>query len=550
MRILLFLILTIIIKTTHSLSLAIDAEFMCLSIEWNHLPEAFLIYAQGKPTGQINPFSINLIRNLAAGVRYQGSPTLRIGGNSATLMWWSRSNVTRPPTTNLTVAPITLGLMDRIATATNSRLVPDISMLLPDPAVTTDFVKTGLLANINYRNLLAIELGNEPEIWVRKGFRPENWTYTSDYINEFITFTNKITNDIPTIPKTYFWGPAMSTMGNLTTFIASNQPSINGFSFHRYALSGCTDDPKLVNLPLLLQDPYPTSYNFLFNAVNAATTISGVGLNGKNLVAGEINSVSCGGVDGVSNVFGAAIWGLDNFLTLADLSIRKVCVHGAQGNFRSTAASDHSYGPWISDLHENVVNVRPIYYSMLFFNRIIGSANSTVRQANFTILDPTALPPQPVDASTTPTPPNIKLWLVKNGNGGYTFVILHKDLGLPAVDLLINATSLQVSGDNAAMVERMTAANVYSKTGIRVAGMTLDGSTDGRPVGKWQTEIVRANSADELYRITVDTGTVAVMYLAGAGPGGPVGATSFSARSSSCDSILVTMLLFICWMAL
>ncbi|TPX30159.1 hypothetical protein SmJEL517_g06213 [Synchytrium microbalum] len=511
----------------------VDAEFMCLSIEWNHLPEGFLLYAQGKPTGNLNTYSLNLIKNLAAGVKYQGSPTLRVGGNSATLMWWSRSTLLRPTTANLTVAPISLGLIDRIASATQSRVVPDISMLLQDPVAASEFVRDGILSNVNYKNLLAIELGNEPELWIKKAFRTGNWSYTTDYLTEFLSYTTRITNDVQTIPKTYFWGPAMSTNGNLTSFISSNQAAVSGLTFHRYALSGCTDDVRLVNVPLLLLDPQPNSYAFLKAAINLTNAEGALtGQDPKRLIAGEINSVSCGGADGVSNVFGAAIWGLDNFLTLANLNVYKVCVHGVQGDFKTNSTADHSYAPWVTDLHANVVHVRPVYYSMLLFNRIMGSANSTVRPLAFTIADSSGI----TNATATP---NVKIWLVHTVSG-YNVVILHKDLSLPAVNLVINAASIPFD-TGFAVVERMTAPSVYSRTGITISGMSLDESSDGRPVGTWQPETI-ASADGGIYRITVNTGSVAVLYLGGSGPSSPIGmASSANERHSRIMPLVVLM---------
>ncbi|KAG4217930.1 hypothetical protein PC116_g33590, partial [Phytophthora cactorum] len=49
---------------------------------------------------------------------------------------------------------------------------------------------------------------------------------------------------------------------------------------------------------------------------------------------GETNSVSCSGKSGISDTFGAALWGVDYVLLGASIGIRKTYFHlGAQSEY-------------------------------------------------------------------------------------------------------------------------------------------------------------------------------------------------------------------------
>ncbi|TPX36751.1 hypothetical protein SmJEL517_g01147 [Synchytrium microbalum] len=478
----------------------VPADFLALSVEWQQVIKSFMKYYRGTATNIPNPIMIRLLRNLAAEVNYASMPTIRVGGNSATIQWWNGSSLVRPNAASYPVSFRHFGAMETVAHNAGIKLVANIGMLNgTDPSAATDFIASGILANINYKNLLAIELGNEPELYVRNGRRDPTWDYFTQTPIEFQTYLASIAAAIPSMPTTnYFWGPAMTPTGNNQNFLAASLPAVNGISLHRYGIDGCNSSES-PSMNLLLADPTVNTYKFIRNDIINATAL-GHPLGTRQVIATEINSASCGGVANISNTFGAALWGVDTFLTLATNNFTKAFVHGLQGVYPKS--TPNSYAPWVQNLHNNSVIVMPIYYAMVQTNRILGGANAVVRAVHFSIVDTTGM------SDPTITTPNIKVYMVTRGTST-NIVVIHKDLGMPNVTVAIDVANIP-NDTGSAVLERMKAPSVYTSRDIRLAGYTLDWTSDGGFRGSRVSAVVTPTSGS--YYIGVYQGSVAVLY--------------------------------------
>ncbi|KAK1752954.1 hypothetical protein QBC47DRAFT_431198 [Echria macrotheca] len=175
------------------------------------------------------------------------------------------------------------------------------------------------------KNLLAIELGNEPEYWVKdkQPIASGTWNNVADRasqndwnirVGSAIGRTGIIQagnwNDAP--PQ---WGAA----GLIATENATVSQYVRHYAHHNYPGGSIQ---KLMTHSTTVQNVRG------FNADIAAALAVG-----KEYVLGETNSVSGGGAAGVSMTFGAALWTMDYSLRATVSNISRIYFHqGTIGN--------------------------------------------------------------------------------------------------------------------------------------------------------------------------------------------------------------------------
>ncbi len=98
----------------------------------------------------------------------------------------------------------------------------------------------------------------------------------------------------------------------------------------------------------------------------------------KEIVWGEGGTVSCGANNHpVGQMFVGILWGVDAFLESAVAGVTRVHLHGVPYNV---------YTP-LFKLPKGV-EIRPMYYSMLFVTKMIGGANSVIFKPFYTTSKP------------------------------------------------------------------------------------------------------------------------------------------------------------------
>ncbi|MGH2887969.1 MAG: hypothetical protein ACRDPA_35635 [Solirubrobacteraceae bacterium] len=108
----------------------------------------------------INPVLVQLIRNLTP----NQSPVLRIGGNSADQTWWPLPGVKRSPSIKTTLNSSWLATTRELAVRTGGRLILDLNLKL-DSAAEITAESQAFRTGIGTRNIAAMEIGNEPELY-------------------------------------------------------------------------------------------------------------------------------------------------------------------------------------------------------------------------------------------------------------------------------------------------------------------------------------------------------------------------------------------------
>ena len=291
---------------------------------------------------------VNLLSNLGPG-------TLRFGGNAVEHTGWSRSKRAKAEGEQAVLTPEDLDRMFAFAKAIGWRVILGLNLAHGDPARAADeaaYAVTGGGAQLS-----AIEIGNEPDLYVRAWhFRPPSWQY-QDFRNEFESYVHAIR---AREPRTPIAGPATAQGLGATWFpeFLKDEGSVIAFATqHLYPMSAAADigpdSPRYATIANMLSPASMQRVSEQVQQFAQATEAAHVRLR-----MGETNSASRGGKDGVSNVFAAALWGADYAFTLAE--------SGADGlNFHS-GFECRGYTPICRSGSEYVV--QPLYYGMLLFH--------------------------------------------------------------------------------------------------------------------------------------------------------------------------------------
>jgi hypothetical protein len=214
-------------------------------------------------------------------------------------------------------------------------------------------------------NLLAFEIGNEPDLFPRhfsrdQGHRRTTYCY-DDYLREYRAYRDALRKAIPNIG---FAGPDVADATDWVTRFAVDEGKDIKLLTHHYYREG--QNPNSSIDKLLHTDPKLAP---ILEKLRAASESSGVPYR-----ICETNSFSGGGKPGVSDTLTAALWVLDFMFVLAS--------EGCAGVNMETGVNQRgfisSYSP-IGDDEQGHYWAAPEYYGMLAFaqsgaGRMIGSA--------------------------------------------------------------------------------------------------------------------------------------------------------------------------------
>jgi len=249
---------------------------------------------------------------------------------------------------------------------------------------------------------------------------------------------------------------------DLVAFASTSKSVCKTVSIHSYPLSVCGGNT--VTLDQLMEDW--AGPNRVQSFKQLAIEINSLGIP---LVIGETNSVSCHGAAGVSDVFGAALWALDWLFNFASLNVQAVNFHGGIGHYTAI---------FYNDVSQLTPDVRPLYYGMYMF------ALATKRNSVL------------IDAPFTATDPLIKVWLLHDQDtSAVRVVVIHKNIHSTVaanITVFLDRT-LYANYDTVGSVIRLTAPSPYSVKQITVAGLTFDGTLDGKPIGHYSAEQVTSD---------------------------------------------------------
>jgi hypothetical protein len=448
---------------------AVPRSFFGLSTEYWTLPDY-------EPQVRLLERVLSLLH-----VRGGGPMILRIGGDSADHArwdpgaWWMPRWVFR-------ITPSWLADTRRLVDRMGLRVILDMNLVTGSPLGAAEWTRAAW-AELPHRSIVGLEIGNEPDIydrtfWIgalawgqRGGPLPARLT-AGAYRRDFESYARRlrpIARGVPLI------GPALANPRSDVSWIArllhARPPGLRMISIHHYALSACAP-PRAVT--------YPTIARVLSERASAGAALSVARAIRISHAAGmpirmtELNSVTCGGLRGVSNSFATALWAPDALFELLRAGIDGVNIH-----VRAYAINaPFTLGP-------RGLVARPLLYGMLMFARTLGADAHLIRLH--------------LDA---PASVHLKAWAVTLKGRILHVLLIDKGRRGARVALHLPATA-------PAQVERLLAPSVRATTGVTLAGQRLS------PSGAWvgTRTVQRVAPGRHGYEVTVPAGSEALLSV-------------------------------------
>ncbi|EJU00547.1 hypothetical protein DACRYDRAFT_108615 [Dacryopinax primogenitus] len=222
-------------------------------------------------------------------------------------------------------------------------------------------------------NLIALQLGNEPDLYSNNGKRDPNYGIP-DYMTDFAKVEGDLMAASGVQRKETLIGPSICcewqiddvlSAGYLTQF----SQGLRQVSVQHYPANNC----KLLGV-IQPSDIFPSYLNhtaaqtFVQPYLDAVPVVLGAG---KPFVMLETNTASCGGFLGVSDSFGATLWTLDLAFQLAWANFSTVLLH--------TSGTSVYYNPITpppgNETRTKQWNTGSTYYAMLAVAEMFGSSN-------------------------------------------------------------------------------------------------------------------------------------------------------------------------------
>jgi hypothetical protein len=322
------------------------------------VPRRFLgLSFEAAALGQLSRYAdrgdlVGLLRSLGPGV-------LRFGGITADEnVAWSDASTPRPAWASSAIGPAQLDALGALARRSGWQVLLTVGLAHDEPVAAAREVAAAHRAL--GANLAAVEIGNEPDSYGNHGFRQLPWI-AQGYEEEVSEYREAIAALTPNVPIA---GPDVSGSGVFPEWgeeeaLAQKPTLLTG---HHYPL-GCA------------QTPPPTIEALLSPAIrereaqSLATYLSVSDTYRIPFRVDETNSVSCGGVPGISDTFASTLW--------ATAYITQAMAAGAAGiNLQGNPTNCVGYTPLCAPdpaaLASGSLRAQPDWYALLLTSSLIG----------------------------------------------------------------------------------------------------------------------------------------------------------------------------------
>lgn len=435
-------------------TITVPPSFLGMSFDWNTAESWF-----GSTVTGTDPIFQQLLGNLMA---YSPSPfQIRISGDSS---YTGTINST-------TVVPFA-----QLAQNMNVHYILGLNLDL-DSVSLTQSQATAYAAAVPNNSIDAFEIGNEPDNYVSFGARGNNYGI-QPYLTERSTFMQAVQSAVPNVQR--FADPALASSGWLsgieTALLAGNMPG-NIVTQHSYL--ACFNSKSPYPLDQLLQ-PYAT-----YSAPKLWGTFATVAHQaGQNFRVGELNSFCQGGQPGLSNNFTSALWSVDTMFAFLANGVDGVNWHTSAGSsynaFNLNAVTKSGKTTY------TLSGVNPLYYGMLMFAQATGNGAKLLPISNLTNA-------------------NLDVWATIDNSGTVHVVAINKD------ETQTGTLQISVPGYTQGVALPLTASTYTATTGVRYAGQTFDGSTNGTIQGTQVTQTVTPSNG--VFSISVPTTSAILLNL-------------------------------------
>jgi hypothetical protein len=323
----------------------VPAEFLGLSFEMSSLAQI----ARYSDRGDF----VTMLRSLGPGV-------LRFGGVSAdTRIAWTDSTTPRPSWASGVIDVDDLDELAALANASGWHVILTLGIVHFEPRAAAREVAAAKAALGG--SLAGIELGNEPNAYALHAMRAEPWTFTQ-YAEQIAAYRSAIEAAASGVP---LLGPDTSGSSAFETWgpgeAVAEQPAV--LTGHHYPL-GCEQTNPAPSIASLLSEPIRLKeiasvrrYVAIAQAANLPFRLD------------ETNTVSCGGVAGISDTFASALWAAGFLPQVMDAGAIGVNMHGNPANCAG-------YSPVCAlgaeALSTGELVAQPEWYALLMLRGLVG----------------------------------------------------------------------------------------------------------------------------------------------------------------------------------
>jgi hypothetical protein len=382
---------------------------------------------------------VGLLRSLGPG-------TLRFGGITADQnVAWTDAASPRPAWASSAIGPAQLRAIGELARRSGWQVLLTVGLAHYEPSVAAREVAAAHRTLGPY--LAAVEIGNEPNAYGNHGLRELPWI-AQGYEEEVSNYREAIEALTPSVPIA---GPDVSGSGAFSEWggeeaLAQTPALLTG---HHYPL-GCAQTPA-PSIEALL-----SSAGRGREALSLATYVSVARSNGVPLGIDEANTVSCGGVAGISDTFASALWAT-GYIT------QTMTAGAASINLQGNPANCTGYTPLCAPdpvaLAEGRLRAQPEWYALLLARSLVGYR------------------PLPTTIAAEPSP---NLVAASFSGTGHSMKVVLADDEPPGTSPL--ALQLTVgAGMGVAHILRLTAPSPSATGGVRLAGRAVAAN------GSWRT---------------------------------------------------------------
>jgi hypothetical protein len=295
---------------------------------------------------------VRLLRSLGPGM-------LRFGGiTSDENVAWTDADTPQPAWASSTIDAAQLRAIGTLARRTGWQVLLTVGLAHYEPQAAAREVAAAHSALGPY--LAAVEIGNEPDSYGAHGYRQLPWI-AQGYEEEVTGYREAIGALTPGVPIA---GPDVSGSGAFAEWgeeeaLAQKPALLTG---HHYPL-GCAQTPP----PSIEQLLSPQIRNL--EARSLASYLKVSQLNGIPVRIDETNTVSCGGVPGISDTFASALW--------ATAYITQAMAAGVTGiNLEGSPANCTGYSPLCAPdpaaLARGALHAQPEWYALLLTSSLVG----------------------------------------------------------------------------------------------------------------------------------------------------------------------------------
>ena len=450
---------TAVVDTTHP-GAPIPDHFMGFSMDTNVTSS----YVGSGPVA--DPILVNLLNNFTP---YNGVPSLRPAASPAS-------------SGSPNISAKFLHALTTLETATSAPLLVTIGLGRYDPTYAHNVASSVTAALGNTPNL-QFELGNEPDQLARQGYRPSTYGFP-DYVQEFNGYAAAVA---ASTSGKYAAGMASGSAtwdtANDAAFLNDAAGVLGTVTSHEYPLSACQGTSS-ITIAHLLSDNISNVFYRRYQPIVQAASAYGIPVR-----AGEMNSVSCSGFVGVSDVFASSLWVLDSLFELQLSGAAGMNLHTGSP---SSGVPDQPYNAFY--VNDAQVQVRPVYYGMLLF------AEATQNHAS----------QLPVTTTVT-SAQNVKVWATLDSERVARIAIIEKDTteGTQTVSIKLGASG--IAAGSVGRLQTLSSAGLAATDQTVIQGQTFDGTTDGRLVGSAITTSTQPVAG--VYTLAVPNGSAALLTV-------------------------------------